>query len=288
MFFSLLYLTVRALFGLLVRSRRGPDLKDVELLVLRHELEVLRRQVGRPRLRPRRSRAACRRRLPSAAVLSVVASGYATDASALAPSACAAEVAAARRKAGSAEAFAGDPGARVAARARESALGTSQDLRRAGQAWRPGITDEHPASACPGAARPCSATLGAELARVPPSPGCEHRRVRLPHGRDTVLAPLLRVVLHRARQPSRLARGLHDQPDGDWVTQQARNLSFTGLLERTRFLIRDRDSKYSGPFDEVFRSEGVRIVKTPVRAPKRTRSPNASSEPSAPSASTGY
>ena len=51
MCFSLLYLIVRALFGLLVRSRRGPDVKDVELLVLRHELEVLRRQVGRPKLR---------------------------------------------------------------------------------------------------------------------------------------------------------------------------------------------------------------------------------------------
>ena len=35
-----------------------------------------------------------------------------------------------------------------------------------------------------------------------------------------------------------------------------------------RFLVRDRDSNYSGPFDEVFRSEGIRIVKTPVRAPK--------------------
>jgi transposase InsO family protein len=35
-----------------------------------------------------------------------------------------------------------------------------------------------------------------------------------------------------------------------------------------RFLIRDRDSKYSGPFDEIFRSEGIQIVKTPVRAPK--------------------
>jgi len=51
MFFSLLYLAVRALLGLLVRSRRGPDVKDVELLVLRHELAVLRRQVGRPRFR---------------------------------------------------------------------------------------------------------------------------------------------------------------------------------------------------------------------------------------------
>ena len=46
--------------------------------------------------------------------------------------------------------------------------------------------------------------------------------------------------------------GCTANPDGNWVTQQARNLSFTGL--RTRFLIRDRDSKYSGPFDEVFRS----------------------------------
>lgn len=52
MFFSFLYLAVRALLGLLVRSRRGPDVKDVRLMVLRHELEVLRRQVGRPKLRP--------------------------------------------------------------------------------------------------------------------------------------------------------------------------------------------------------------------------------------------
>src|SRR5205807_9010309 len=35
-----------------------------------------------------------------------------------------------------------------------------------------------------------------------------------------------------------------------------------------RFLIRDRDGKYSGPFDEVVRSQWIRIVKTPVRAPK--------------------
>jgi hypothetical protein len=62
--------------------------------------------------------------------------------------------------------------------------------------------------------------------------------------------------------------GCTTNPNGGWVTQQARNLSFTGLFERTRFLIRDRDSKYSGPFDEVFRSEQIRIVKTPVRSPK--------------------
>ena len=48
---SFLYVALRALLGALLRSRRGLDVKDVELLVLRHELEILRRQVGRPRLR---------------------------------------------------------------------------------------------------------------------------------------------------------------------------------------------------------------------------------------------
>jgi putative transposase len=51
MAFSFLYLAVRALLGALVRSRRGLHVKDVELLVLRHELEILRRQVVRPNLR---------------------------------------------------------------------------------------------------------------------------------------------------------------------------------------------------------------------------------------------
>jgi len=52
MFFSFAYLAFRGLLGLLVRSRRGPHIKDIELMVLRHELDVLRRQVGRPALGP--------------------------------------------------------------------------------------------------------------------------------------------------------------------------------------------------------------------------------------------
>lgn len=52
MAFSFLYLAVRAVLGALVRSRRGLDVKDNELLVLRHELAILRRQAGRPKLRP--------------------------------------------------------------------------------------------------------------------------------------------------------------------------------------------------------------------------------------------
>jgi hypothetical protein len=64
--------------------------------------------------------------------------------------------------------------------------------------------------------------------------------------------------------------GVTANPAGDWVTQQARNLSLV-LSERSqaaKFPIRDRDTKFTASFDEVFRSEGIRIIKTPVRAPR--------------------
>jgi putative transposase len=62
--------------------------------------------------------------------------------------------------------------------------------------------------------------------------------------------------------------GCSTNPTGAWVTQQARNLSFTGLFERMRFLVHDRDSKFSRAFDEVFRSEGITVIETPIRAPQ--------------------
>ena len=62
--------------------------------------------------------------------------------------------------------------------------------------------------------------------------------------------------------------GCTTNPTGAWVTQQARNLSFTGLFDRMRFLIHDRDSKFAASFDEVFRSEGIRVIHTPIYAPQ--------------------
>lgn len=64
--------------------------------------------------------------------------------------------------------------------------------------------------------------------------------------------------------------GVTAQPIGPWVTQQARNLVATLEDEgrALRFLVRDRDTKFVGPFDEVLRSTGARIIKTPVRAPQ--------------------
>ena len=62
--------------------------------------------------------------------------------------------------------------------------------------------------------------------------------------------------------------GCTTNPTGAWVTQLAGKLGLDFCEQGVRVLIRDRDSKYSGRFDEVIRSEGIRIVKTPVRAPK--------------------
>jgi transposase InsO family protein len=59
------------------------------------------------------------------------------------------------------------------------------------------------------------------------------------------------------------------KPDTAWMLQQARNL-LMDLDDRggkMRFLIHDRDKKFSAAFDAIFASEGVRIIRTPIQAP---------------------
>ena len=63
--------------------------------------------------------------------------------------------------------------------------------------------------------------------------------------------------------------GVTAHPNGAWVTQQARNL-LLALAERgrrLRFLLRDRDAKFSRAFDDVFGSQGAEVLLTPVQAP---------------------
>jgi putative transposase len=63
--------------------------------------------------------------------------------------------------------------------------------------------------------------------------------------------------------------GCTANPTAPWVTQQARQLTWalTGHASPVRFLIRDRDQKFTDSFDEVFRSAGTEIIRTPFRAP---------------------
>lgn len=88
---------------------------------------------------------------------------------------------------------------------------------------------------------------------------------------DTVLLRRLYVLFFIELETRKVfVTGVTAHPTGAWVVQQARNLSFE-LSQRTqsvRFLIRDRDTKFTASFDEVLRAEGVRIVRTPVKAPR--------------------
>jgi transposase InsO family protein len=62
--------------------------------------------------------------------------------------------------------------------------------------------------------------------------------------------------------------GVTANPDCPWVTQQARNLAIDERPENARFLIHDRDATFCGPFDSMVRSEGLRVIETPFRAPQ--------------------
>jgi putative transposase len=76
--------------------------------------------------------------------------------------------------------------------------------------------------------------------------------------------------------------GVTANPNAGWVTQQARNL-LLALEEQGRrvgFLIRDRDAKFYRGFDDVFRSEGTKVLVTPCMRPTPTPTPSDGCEPS--------
>src|SRR5712691_7692082 len=119
-------------------------------------------------------------------------------------------------------------------------------------------------------ARPIRDARRSDLAGVPTCSRSSDDRGRLLYGGHGLAAPPLRALLHRVGQPLRAPRRLYAAPEcnlGDPAGSPIR-LDDTGAYGTLRFLIRDRDQNFTIAFDDVFRSNGLQILRTPIRAPQ--------------------
>jgi putative transposase len=276
---SFLYLAFLRLLQLLRLSRSGQQDLVVEVVVLRHEVAVLRRQVARPALRPSdRAVLAALSGLLSVGrrgrffVRPETVLGWHRDL--------------VRRKWAHG---AGGPGARLflLARSQSFLLPRSQSSFAWRERTRPGdivtSTGSSPPWASGSRPRACGPSCAGmapdrrpealgQPGRSPPSTGHDHVACDF-FTVGTVLLRRLYVLFFIEIGTWRVhLAGVTANPVGEWATQQARNLVWA-LSERSpaaKFLLRDRDAKFAGntSFDEVFRTEGVRTIKTPVQAPR--------------------
>lgn len=90
-------------------------------------------------------------------------------------------------------------------------------------------------------------------------------------GRPPIDEATQALILEMARESRRLLwADCTANPDSDWVTQQARNLAYelSDLAVPVRFAIPDRDNKFTSGFDAVLKSEAIKVIRTPFRAPR--------------------
>jgi putative transposase len=269
MLLKLAYLTLCRSIQLLVLLARGEAAKDLEILVLRHQLTVLRRQVPRPKLEPadRALLAAVSRVLPRArwscflvqpdTLLGwhrrLVAGAWTHPYHQTGRPPLDQEVQQLIVRLARESPRWGDQriqGQLLHLGVRVSATASRSTLRRHGLEPAPRST-----------AGTWRTFLRQQAAGII---ACDFFTV------DTVWLRRLYVLFFIELDTRRVhLAGVTANPNGLWVTQQARNLLL--VLEergrRVRVLVRDRDAKLCRGFDEVLRSEGARVVLTPVQAP---------------------
>jgi transposase InsO family protein len=267
MLLSFTYLAFSALLRLLASGRRDAFAKDVELLVLRHQLAVLRRQAGRPKLRPadRALLAALTRLLPDPRRHGLLVTPQTL---------LRWHRELVRRKWAQPRRGPGRPP--VEQRVRELVLRLARENPRWGYPRIAGELLKLGLRVSPSTVRRILLAAGLKPPRrIGPSwqqflrqqaasmLACDFFTVETISLRRYYVLFFIELGSRRVH-----LAGCTTNPTGAWVTQQARNLGFTGLFNRIRFLVHDRDTKFSAAFDEVFRSEGITVIHTPVRAPR--------------------